>query len=172
VRVVTRTPSIRDGDFLCPISGQEQALTFRTRFGRGKHFMSYRFDFDTKNRIIRCRFEGIVTDQALKNYYAVAAKLVASKVPCSGILDMSAVTSVDISPQTVRELANSPPTIPDPASPRFIIAASPHLFGLARMFELQGQETRPNLHVVRSAKEVWVILGVEEPQFDESIQTE
>jgi hypothetical protein len=40
------------------------------------------------------------------------------------------------------------------------------------MFELQGQETRPNLHVVRSAKEVWVILGVEEPQFDESIQTE
>ncbi len=96
----------------------------------------------------------------------------ASKVPNAGILDMSAVTSVDISPQIVRKLANSPPTILDPATPRFIVAVSPRLFGLARMFELQGQETRPNLHVVRSAKEVWVILGVEEPQFDESIQTE
>lgn len=134
--------------------------------------MSYSFDFDSKTRIIRCRFEGDITDQTLKDYYGVATKLVASKVPNAGILDMSAVTSVDISPQTVRELANSRPTIPDPASPRFIVAASPRLFGLARMFELQGQETRPNLHVVRSAKEVWVILGVEEPQFDESIQTE
>lgn len=134
--------------------------------------MSYCFDFDSKTRIIRCRFEGGITDQTLKDYYGVAAKLVASKVPNAGILDLSAVTSVDISPQTVRELANSTPTIPDLTSPRFIVAPSPRLFGLARMFELQGQETRPNLHVVRSAKEVWVILGVEEPQFDESIQTE
>jgi hypothetical protein len=134
--------------------------------------MSYCFDFDSKNRIIRCRFEGSLTDQTLRDYYGVAAKVVAAKVPCAGILDMSDVTSVDISPQTVRELASSPPTIPDPASPRFIIAASPLLFGLGRMFELHGQETRPNLHVVPSAKQVWVILGVEEPQFDELIQTE
>ena len=134
--------------------------------------MSYCFDFDSKNRIIRCRFEGSITDEALKDYHRAAIKLVASKIPYAGILDMSAVTSVDISPQTIRELAISPPTVPDPASPRFIVAASPRLFGLARMFELQGQETRPNLHVVRSIKEVWVILGVEEPQFDESIQTE
>jgi hypothetical protein len=39
------------------------------------------------------------------------------------------------------------------------------------MFELQGQDTRPNLHILRTAKQVWVILGFEEPQF-ESIQTE
>jgi hypothetical protein len=123
--------------------------------------MSYCFDFDSKTRIIRCRFEGAITDQTVKDYYGVAAKLVAPKVPNAGILDMSAATSVDISPQTVRELANSTPTI-DPASPRFIVAPSPRLFGLARMFELQGQENRPNLHVVRSAKEAWVILGVEE----------
>ena len=81
--------------------------------------MSYCFDFDSKTRIIRCRFEGGITDQTLKDYYGVAAKLVASKVPNAGILDMSAVTSVDISPQTVRELANSHQqfrTRPHPAS--------------------------------------------------------
>jgi hypothetical protein len=133
--------------------------------------MSYHFDFDSTHRIIRCRFEGRVDDQILKEYYGVAAKYVALNAPCAGILDMSAVTSVDISPQTIRELANSPPTIPDPASPRFIIAPSPQIFGMMRMFELQGQDTRPNLHILRTAKQVWVILGFEEPQF-ESIQTE
>jgi hypothetical protein len=133
--------------------------------------MSYHFDFDSTHRIIRCRFEGRVDDQILKEYYGVAAKYVALNTPCGSILDMSAVTSVDISPQTIRELADSPPTIPDPASPRFIIAPSPQIFGMMRMFELQGQDTRPNLHILRTAKQVWVILGFEEPQF-ESIQTE
>jgi formylglycine-generating enzyme required for sulfatase activity len=38
--------------------------------------------------------------------------------------------------------------------------------GIARMFELEGEQTRPNLHVVRSAKDVWAILGIREPQFE------
>jgi hypothetical protein len=133
--------------------------------------MSYRFDFDSKHRIIRCRFEEAVNDQILKEYYGVAAKCSTLNAPCAGILDMSAVTSIAVSHQTIRELANLPPTIRDPASPRFIIAPSPQIFGMARMFELQGQETRPNLHVVRSEKEVWAILGVQDPRF-EPIQIE
>ena len=84
---------------------------------------------------------------------------------------MSAVTSIEVSQQTIRELANLPPTIPEPASPRFIIASLNQVFGIARMFELQGQDTRPNLHVVRSEKEVWAILGIRSTRF-ESIQTE
>jgi hypothetical protein len=128
--------------------------------------MSYHFDFNSTHRIIRCRFEGRVTDQTMKESYELAAKYVELNAPCAGIFDMSAVTAVDISPQTIRELANSPPTMPDPASPRFIVAASPQMFGMARMFELQGQDTRPNLHVVRTAREVWVILGVDEPHFE------
>ncbi len=133
--------------------------------------MSYRFDFDSKHRIIRCRFEEAVNDQILKEYYEVAAKYSTLNAPCAGILDMTAVTSIAVSHRTIRELANLPPTIRDPASPRFIIAPSPQIFGMARMFELQGQDTRPNLHVVRSEKEVWAILGVQDPRF-EPIQIE
>jgi|ERR1700677_1464117 hypothetical protein len=132
--------------------------------------MSYSFDFDSTHRIIRCRFEGRVTDQILKEYYGVAPGYVSLKSPCAGILDMSAVTSIEVSQQTIRELANSPPIIPEPASPRFIIAPLNQIFGIARMFEVQGQDTRPNLHVVRSAKEVWAILGVSNTRF-EPIQT-
>jgi hypothetical protein len=32
---------------------------------------------------------------------------------------------------------------------------------MARIFEVEGEATRPNLHVVRSVKEAWAILGVE-----------
>jgi hypothetical protein len=63
-------------------------------------------------------------------------------------------------------LASSPPAILDQVFPRFIVAASPTIYGTARMFELAGQDTRPNLHVVRTMKEVCVILGITDPQFE------
>jgi hypothetical protein len=129
--------------------------------------MPYYFEFNSTNRILRCGLEGRATDDILREYYRVAPMYVARHVPCSGIFSMLAVTSFEVTPQVIRELAALAPIIPDPASPRFIVAATPQMFGMARMFELQGQHTRPNLHVVRSLKEVWVILGIqEEPAFE------
>ena len=128
--------------------------------------MSYHFEFDSTNGILRIWFEGHLTDEDLKEYYLVVRKYVANTNPSAAILDMSAVTTVQLSPQTIRELAASPPTILEPIRPRFIVAPSPPIFGFARMFELEGEATRPNLHVVRSAKDVWAILGIREPKFE------
>ena len=111
--------------------------------------MSYHFEFDSANRILLAWFEGKVTDADLKEYYRMAEKYVAATNPSAGVLDMSAVSSLEVSPQTIRELASLPPAFSDPHQPRCIIAPSPKIFGMARMFELQGQPTRPNLHVVR-----------------------
>lgn len=127
--------------------------------------MSYQFEFDPTNRILRCRFEGHVTDKDLKEYYRAASMHIAKIDPRSAIMDMSAVTTSEISSQTVRELASLPPNLPEPSLPRFIVAPSPPIFGFARMFELEGEHTRPNLHTVRNSKEVWAILGIEEPKF-------
>lgn len=128
--------------------------------------MSYHFEFDSKNEILRCRFEGPVTDEALKEYYRVAEKYVALTSPRAGIVDMSAVTSFLASPQTVRGLASLPPTMPDSGRPRFIVAPAPQVFAMARLFQLQGEETRPNLHIVRTLDEVWAFLGVQETRFE------
>jgi hypothetical protein len=128
--------------------------------------MSYYFEFDSANRILRCQLEGKITDEVLKEYYRAAGKYYALTDPRATILDMSSVTSLEVSPQTIRELANLPPAITDASRPRCIIAASPQVFGLARMFELQGEVTRPNLHVVRTQKEAWAILGVSKPKFE------
>jgi len=120
--------------------------------------MACKFDFDLNNKIIRCRIDGIVTDETLKEYYTLCSKYGALNPTFAGIFDMSAVIFLAVSTQTIRELAMLPPAIPDPDVPRVIVAGTPQMFGLARMFDLQGSETRPNLHVVRSEKEALAIL--------------
>ena len=52
-----------------------------------------------------------------------------------------------------------------------MVAPSDKVFGLARMFELQGEGTRANLHVVRTMKEALAILGVQAPESAQSRPT-
>lgn len=124
------------------------------------------FDFDSTNRILRCRLEGKITDEDLKEYYRLVGEYASLTDPRAGVLDMLSVTSMEVSSQTIRQLANLPPAMAHPSRPRCIIAPSAQVFGMARMFELQGQDTRPNLHVVRSQQEAWAILGVSKPKFE------
>jgi hypothetical protein len=128
--------------------------------------MPYCFEFDPENRILRGRFEGAVTDELLKEFYGVAGGYFERAGARASVTDFSAVTAFEVSPQTIRDLASLPPAIPDRDLPRFIVAPSPPIFGMARMFELGGQDTRPNLHVVRTMKQVCVILGITDTKFE------
>lgn len=127
--------------------------------------MPFHFDFDLSNKIIRCRFNGLITDDNLKEFYETASKYGALNPSFIGILDTSGVTVVNLSSKTIRELAMQPPAFPDPDIPRIIIAGSTELFGLARMFDLHGSATRPNLHVVRTVREAFAILHVTDARF-------
>lgn len=105
-------------------------------------------------------------DEELKEYYLAAGKHVAQTDAASGITDFSAADSVDVSAKTIRELASLPPVMTEHSCIRCVIAPSDKVFGLARMFELQGGPTRINLHVVRTMKEALAILGVQKPKFE------
>jgi hypothetical protein len=128
--------------------------------------MSYRFDYDPRSGLLQGSLEGRVISEDLLDYYRLAVKCARIKRPRSGITDMSGITSFEVSPQTVREIAAKTPVIPDTDLLRVIVAPAPDVFGMARMFESQGEATRPNLHVVRSYKEALVIVGVQDPQFE------
>ena len=127
--------------------------------------MAYQVDFEPIHRILRCRLGGHVTDDELRQYYRLAGDHVAQAEPLAGILDLTDVTSFDVSPDTIRHLARSRSPFPNPDHPRIVIAPSSAVFGFARMFEMEGQEKRPNLHVVRSEKEAFAILGVRDADF-------
>ena len=126
--------------------------------------MPYQNDVDSTNRILHARFEGRVTDDEVKEVYRFGQENVSRFDPHSGINDFSGVT-VAFSSQTMRDLARMEPIMPDPSRPVVFVAPTPDLFGMARMFELQGAESRPNLHVVRTAEEAYQVLKVRQPQF-------
>ncbi len=47
--------------------------------------MSFQFDFDSTNRILRCQIDGRITDEGMKECYRVAAEYATRIGPCAGI---------------------------------------------------------------------------------------
>jgi hypothetical protein len=128
-------------------------------------YMAYWFSFDSKKRILRAQIEGKVTDEELKAFYEAARELAARTSPRAAIADFTAVTGFDFGRQTLLELANFDPVLPDPNLPRVILVPSTTGFGLARMFQHEIEDMRPNVHVVRKLSEACAILGVERLEF-------
>jgi hypothetical protein len=127
--------------------------------------MAFHFGFDSTNRILGCTFSGEVIDEDLTACKRMAVLLVAFLNPLASIVDFSAGTAFKVTPDKIRELAASPPCIPQPDRLRVIVASSDYVFEMARTFEIEGADARPKLHVVRSTREGWAILKVTEPEF-------
>jgi hypothetical protein len=135
------------------------------------NLMPYQFDFDPTHRILRGRMLGPITDELLKRFYKDMRECLELVNPCAGVADFSLVSQVKVTRETVLQLAESTPPNSDPRRPRVVIAGSPLLFGLARMFEMAVQEKRPNIHVVLTEQEAWTILGLHEaPEFRTSVR--
>ncbi len=126
--------------------------------------MAFVIEFDARNNILRARLAGRVTDAILLDCYAAVAKYVASHSPCRGIADVSGVTEFAVSSSAIRQLAATPPAFPID-SMRIFVAPQPHVFGMARMFQILGSNTRPNLHIVHTMDEASHLLQVESPEF-------
>jgi len=124
------------------------------------------FDFDSANRILRCRLNGQVDDEILKDFFQAGSKHAIRIRPAAGVVDLSDVTSFDVSTPVIKALAKSTPVLHDPDLRRVVIAPSPGIYGMMRMFEMEGEATRPGLQVVRSEREAWAVLAVRNPQFE------
>jgi hypothetical protein len=125
----------------------------------------YTFEFDSTNNILRCRLNGQVNDEALNDFFRTGAQQAIRTHPGAGVVDLSEVTSFEASAEAIQQVAQSTPVLRNPNLRRIIIAPSPESYGMMRMFEIHGEEQRPNLHVVRTEGEAWAILGVQNPRF-------
>jgi hypothetical protein len=126
--------------------------------------MPFVMDFDARNSILRVTLQGRVTDAVILDTYAAVARYVASHPPCRGITDISEVEEFEVSSNTIRQLAEKPPAFPT-ADMRILVAPKAHVYGMARMFQILGGKTRPNLHIVRTMDEAYSLLQVESPEF-------
>jgi len=128
--------------------------------------MAYRFEFDPVNKVLLARFEGRFTDEAAAEFYREIRERSTATDASAGIWDLSSVTEFAVSGEFIRWLADQEPAMPDGARrPRILVAPTLEGFGLARMFQIAGESTRPLLQVVRTLDEAFAALGVQSPQF-------
>jgi hypothetical protein len=121
-------------------------------------------DFDAKNNILRGTLEGPITGALLLDLYKKGTDFVAAHPPCRAILDFSGVTDFEVSSEAIRQVAAAPPAIPA-GYMRVLVIPQIFIYGLARMFQILGEKSRPELQVVRSLDEAYHLLGVENPEF-------
>ena len=126
--------------------------------------MSYYYQFDDKRRILLAVQYGHVDDTEARQMYLDIRRRKDEEHALTCILDLTPVTKFDVSTQTVRDLAYLPPNFTDPTL-RAVVAPTDFLFGMARMFQIRGSETREELHIVRTLGEALTLLDAEEAQF-------
>ena len=128
--------------------------------------MGFSFEFDPGNRVLLVRIEGRLTDELLAEAYRMMRKQSTATDPRAGIVDLSSVTGVALSTAFLREIARQEPAMVDATRPRIIVAPTAVVFGLARMFQMLGESTRPLLEVVRTLDEALAALGIQSPGFE------
>ena len=129
--------------------------------------MGFRFEFDPTNRILLMRLEGRLTDELLADCYRAVRKYSTATDAMVGIWDMSAVTEFATSSEFIRQLASEEPAMPDATRrPRIICVAGTVGYGLAHMFQIMGEPTRPLLRVVHNLDEALETIGIQSPHFE------
>jgi hypothetical protein len=127
--------------------------------------MAYGFELDATHRVLLFRFTGDVSGQRIGRFYSEAGIQIERIHPRAAIFDFTAVTSFDVSSASVRSLAAASPLIPDVACPRVVVAPATHIFGMSRMFQILGENSRPSLTVVHSMAEALAVIGLDPPDF-------
>jgi hypothetical protein len=121
-------------------------------------------DFDAKNNILRATLSGRMTGARLLEFYAAVAKFMSTHPPCRGILDFSAVTGFEVNSNAIRQVAEAPPVFPK-GYMRVLVVPKDFIYGMARMFQIITERTRPELQVVRTLDDAYLLLKVESPEF-------
>jgi len=127
--------------------------------------MPYRFDFEPTYCVLCCTFKGRVTDADLRQFHRDATRVVERTHPRAAIVNFRHVKEFHVTGGAMRAMARSDPLMPDMEQPRFVVAPADLTFGMSRMYQMVGEDTRPEFHVVRTRREALSAIGVKAPKF-------
>jgi hypothetical protein len=130
--------------------------------------MEFRFEIDRGNKILLLRVSGRLTDELLAEIYQEVRTHTRAIDIRAGIIDFSSVKDWAVSSAFLRELAKQEPAMADATQRRRRILVAPAAvgFGLARMFQMLGESTRPLLEVVHTLEEALAALGAQSGKFE------
>jgi hypothetical protein len=127
--------------------------------------MRARFEFDATNRILLLRAEGLFTEKLVRDNQASIRRYSTVTDARAAIFDLSGVTEFVLSTSFIRDLAKEAPSM-SASYPLIIVVPSAHGFGLSRMFQSLGDQTRPLLQVVRAMDEALSVLRIPSFHFE------
>lgn len=126
--------------------------------------MPYSFKFDVEHRILLVVPVGEILERDVSTMNHEIARRVQQVNPSGAIIDCSGVTGFKVSGEALRKAALPPAPFPA-ETPRFVVAPTDYLFGLARMYELAANRPGEMLKVVRRMDEALAGLGVTHANF-------
>ena len=126
--------------------------------------MHYVIDLDPAARIVCVTVDGVLTDELLVETYGTLERLVSGEDPYSGIFDFSKVVEDLVSSEGISALARKAAIILS-GKLRVVVASTPDLHGLFRMYEMNRDGMRADLQVVGSIDEAYRMFGAHPEDF-------
>lgn len=130
--------------------------------------MHYVIDLDPTAQIVRVTVDGVLTDELLMETYSTLKQVVSASGQYSGIFDLSQVVEDRVSSEAIRVLAREVPAILS-GRLRVVVASTPSLRGLFRMYEMSGDGMRADLQVVGSIDEAYRMHGARPEDFSQRL---
>lgn len=127
--------------------------------------MPYHFEFDRKNRILLVVVTGAYDDELQLGINARIRAWATELKVTAGIGDLSAITSCTVSSAAVQVAAKESPPY-EGQTPRYLVAPGDHVYGMSRMYQIVGDDSRAALHIVRTRAEALEALGAPEAVFE------
>jgi hypothetical protein len=128
--------------------------------------MGSSYEFDKDNQVLLVHFHGRLSDDSLGALAQAGEKYWAATKPRAEIIDCSGVTEFAVSSDRIRQLAKRQ-IMPEAANlPRVIVTPETHAYGLARMYQITGEQSRPQTTVVRTMDEALKALNITSPHFE------
>lgn len=124
--------------------------------------MDFAFEFAEAENLLRLTLTGEMTDAGVMELWSKGVPIAAAHSSCRLIVDTTGVSRFGVSPKAVTMLAKKHSA---DLPMRVIVAPSDVLYGTCRMFQTLTESTRQNVHIVRTMKDAYKVLGVESPKF-------
>lgn len=126
--------------------------------------MDYLLQFDPAHRAILITFGRVITKASALAVHQAVETLVATRGPCSSIVDLSITVKSELSPQFIRSLAAMSPAIPAGCR-KILVAPTPETYGLSRMFQTLREGTGDSIRIVYTLEEAYEYLDIGSPDF-------
>jgi hypothetical protein len=126
--------------------------------------MGFSFEVDDEHRVGRWSLDGSVSDDSFKESLRIVSEILVGLNLRGGIVDFTAVTSFEVSEDTLKQLAQTNPVLPGDML-RLVVAPENSIFRVSRTFAALSEMSRPNLFVVRTLDVALHILGIKTPNF-------